>query len=122
MRHVRSALCLRHAAMPIFTAWTRAVPLLDADGRPQAAPASAHSDVPILVGADTTGAPHVDDFGYRFTDADGHSYWKLASGHDVKDAQGHVIAQPTFEQVMARTTSHDIRWRRRHLDRRFGQS
>jgi Ca2+-binding RTX toxin-like protein len=96
---VLDLVALRTAALPIFVAWAEAVPLLDADGNPVVPP--AHSDLAILMHTDASGAPVVDDFAYEFTDSQNNTYWKLASGDDVLDAQGAVIAHPTFAQVMA---------------------
>jgi hypothetical protein len=97
---------LRTAAMPIFDAWARAVQLPDANGNLHTVdPASGHQDVPVLLDTDATGATIVDDFAYQFTDPHGTTYYKLASGNDVKDAQGNVIAQPTFADVMAQTSA-----------------
>ena len=94
---------LRKAAMPIFDAWARAVQLPDANGHLQTIdPASNHSDVPVLLDTDSSGATVVDDFGYQVSDAQG-IYYQLASGNAVKDAQGNVIARPTFADVMAQT-------------------
>ncbi len=94
---------LRNAAMPIFDAWARAVQLPDANGNLHTVdPAAGHSDVPVLLDTDPTGATIVDDFAYRVTDSNG-TYFKLASGNPVKDAQGNVIAFPTFNDVMAQT-------------------
>jgi hypothetical protein len=98
---------LRTAAMPIFDGWASAVPLPDANGDPQTLdPAADHSDVPILVTTDATGNTTVLDFAYEATDAtSGATYWKLASGNPVTDAQGNVIAEPTLSEVMAQTPS-----------------
>src|SRR5579883_976103 len=97
---------LRSAAMPIFDGWAQAVPLPDANGDPHTLdPAADHSDVPILVTTDATGNTTVLDFAYAATDAGGNTYWKLASGNAVSDAQGNVIAEPTLADVMAQTPS-----------------
>src|SRR5579883_3061384 len=97
---------LRTAAMPIFDGWAQAVPLPDANGDPHTLdPAADHSDVPILVTTDATGNTTVLDFAYAATDAGGNTYWKLASGNAVSDAQGNVIAEPTLADVMAQTPS-----------------
>src|SRR5262249_31768935 len=88
---------VRQAALPIFVAWAKAAPLSYAFGTGQAAALGAgHTDVPILVHTDATGATVVDDFATSVTDAQGNTYWTLASGNPVLDAQGNVIAQPTF--------------------------
>jgi Ca2+-binding RTX toxin-like protein len=93
---------LRAAALPILEAWARAVPRPDADGNPQVVdPVAGHSEMPILVNTDASGVSTVSDFGYRFTDAQGHSYFKLANGAAVTDTHGNTIDQPTFAQVMA---------------------
>jgi Ca2+-binding RTX toxin-like protein len=92
---------LRTAALPIFVAWAQAVQLPDADGNPQAVdPAAGHSDVPILIETDAAGHVTVDDYAYKITDESG-SYWKLASGHFVVDAEGAIIGRPTVADVMA---------------------
>ena len=94
---------LRSAAMPIFDAWARAVQLPDASSNLQTIdPATGHSDVPILVATDATGTATVTDFAYRATDG-GNTYWKLASGNNVTDASGNIIAEPTLADVMAQT-------------------
>ena len=94
---------LRAAALPIFVAWAKAVKLPDASGNLQSVdPAAGHSDVAFLVHTDANGQVAVDDFGYQVTDGSG-SYWTLASGGSVKDAQGIIIARPTLAQVMAQT-------------------
>ena len=67
---------------------------------------SAHADIPILLETDAAGAPTVDDFAYLFTDGNDVSYWKLASGDDVRDAEGNVIEHPTFEDVMAQAPTN----------------
>jgi Ca2+-binding RTX toxin-like protein len=93
---------LRAAALPILNAWALAVPLLDTNGNPQVVqPSAGHSDLPIYVLTDSNGQTTVADFAYLFTDAEGSSYFKLASGVAVKDAQGQVIEHPTVADVMA---------------------
>lgn len=84
---------LRDAAVPILDAWAKAVQLPDANGVLQTVdPVASHTSMQILVHSDSLGNPVVDDFAYQATDSSGNTYWKLASGHDVKDAQGNVIA------------------------------
>jgi hypothetical protein len=100
---------LRAAAMPILDAWARAVQLPDADGVLHTVEPTAHSDVPVLVKTDAAGATTITDFAYRATDAAGITYWKLASGHDVLDAQGNVIAEPTLADVTAQHPA-DASW------------
>jgi hypothetical protein len=96
---------LRAAALPIFVAWAKAVQLPDANGNLQTIdPTSGHSDVPILIKTDPHGNVTVDDFGYLVSDASG-TYFKLASGANVLDANGNVISRPSFAQVMAQTPS-----------------
>ena len=81
------------------------MPLPDANGNLQTIdPATGHSDLPILVTTDATGTATVTDFAYTVTDS-GTTYWKLASGNNVTDASGNVIAEPTLAQVMAQTPS-----------------
>jgi Ca2+-binding RTX toxin-like protein len=92
---------LRAAALPIFDAWARAVQLPDANGNLQTVDPSAHSDVPILVVTDAAGNTTISDFAYRATDAQGNTFWKLASGHAIEDALGDVIDEPTLGDVMA---------------------
>jgi len=99
--NVPNLAALRAAALPIFVAWAKAVKLPDASGTLQVVdPAAGHSDVSILLSTDANGNATVDDFGYVATDASG-SYFKLASGALVRDADGNVIARPTFAQVLA---------------------
>lgn len=95
---------LRDASMPILTAWTLAVPLLDANGDPVSInPATGHANIPIRVSMEASGVTTVHDFAYEFTDANNHTYWKLASGGDVLDGNGDPIAQPTYEDVLAQS-------------------
>jgi hypothetical protein len=101
---------LRDAALPMFVAWARAVPLPDANGNPQIVdPATGHHDVPILVQTDASGNTSVVDFGYLVTDANG-SYYQLASGNAVRDSNNNVIARPTLADVMAQPGGSDTRW------------
>jgi Ca2+-binding RTX toxin-like protein len=106
---------LRNEVMPILTAWANAVQGIDDNGNPIPIPTTAHADVPILVsdnsggngtpsGVDTSLTLNVTDFAYEVTDGQG-SYWKLASGSAVLDANGNAIARPTLDQVMAQTPS-----------------
>lgn len=83
---------LRQAAAPILYAW--------------GAGGSGHSDVPVLYHTDENGKIIVDDFG--ILNASG--YWELASGDDVHDAQGQVIAEPTMADLLA-ITSGTSAWR-----------
>ncbi len=95
---------LRNAALPILEAWSNAVTLPGTTGNPQ------HSDVAIEVGTDSSGAMVVNDFAYLFTDDNGNTYYKLASGDPVKDADGDNLAQPTFDQVLAQPSSSNGQW------------
>jgi hypothetical protein len=89
---------LRAAATPILSAWAAASPLSVTTLAP-----GGHSDMPIFVASNGSGTT-VTDFAYEVTDAAG-SYWKLASGDTVLDANGAIIARPTFDQVLAQTSS-----------------
>jgi Ca2+-binding RTX toxin-like protein len=91
---------LRTDITPLLTAWTNAVQGVDANGNPLPITTESHADVPILVSTDSTGAMTVVDFAYEITDAQG-SYWALASGDTVTDANGNPIARPTLAQVEA---------------------
>ncbi|HZB42366.1 MAG TPA: hypothetical protein VE487_15445, partial [Ilumatobacter sp.] len=90
---------LRERVTPILTAWAAASRAINPDGTLSAVTPSGHADLPILVRT-TEGGESVDDFAYQVTDAEG-SYYRLASGAAVRDAEGEVIARPTLEQVMA---------------------
>lgn len=88
---------LRDALTPILTAWANASPV---NGRP---PLLAHDDVPILVNV-VGGLEEVSDFAYSVTDpVTSQTYWKLASGTVVKDANGAAIDRPTLQQIQADT-------------------
>ena len=101
---------LRAAAMPIFTAWAEAVELPDADGNPQIIdPAAGNSDVALLISSDGDSNTTVYDYAYLKTDG-GNSYWALASGNHVYDADGNIIAEPTFAQVLAQPTTNGQTW------------
>ena len=105
---------LRQEIMPILAAWAKAVQGIDDNGNPIPIPATHHADVPILVSDNSGGATpstvdtsltlNVTDFAYEVTDGQG-SYWALASGSPVLDAQGNTIARPTLDQVMGQTES-----------------
>ncbi len=100
---------LRAEALPIFQAWAQAVPLLDADGNPVTVQPNSHHDIAVLVRDGSGSAPVIDDYAYLYDDGNGNTYWKLASGTDVLDAQGAVIDQPTFADVLAQTAT-DGQW------------
>jgi len=97
---------LRSAAMPILTAWAAAVPLRDADGAWHAATPLSHTGIAYLTPNASPGS--VDDFAYQVT-AGGLTFWKLAGGDDVKDANGNVIALPTLQQILAQQSA-DGQW------------
>ncbi len=48
------------------------------------------------------------DFVSRTTDAARNTYWRLASGHSVIDAQRNVVAEPTSVQVMAQQPANAV--------------
>jgi Ca2+-binding RTX toxin-like protein len=95
---------LRGDITPILTAWANAVQGVDSNGNPLTIATQSHADVPILVATDGTGAETVTDFAYEVTDSQG-SYWKLASGTQVTDAQGNVIERPTLAQITSEPPS-----------------
>jgi len=97
---------LRSAAMPILTAWAAAVPLRDADGVWHAATPLSHTGIAYLTLTASPGS--VNDFAYQVT-AGGLTFWKLASGDDVKDANGNVIGFPTLQQILAQQSA-DGQW------------
>jgi hypothetical protein len=100
---------LRADITPILTAWATAVPGIDLNGNPLTIATQSHAEVPILVSivsTDATGATTVVDFAYEVTDAQG-SYWALASGDAVTDANGKPIARPTLVQVEAQAAAED---------------
>jgi Ca2+-binding RTX toxin-like protein len=101
---------LRAAATPILYAWAQAVQLPDANGNLQVVPlAAGHSDLAILVNTSSSGLQTVADFAYRLTYAQGISYFKLASGAPVRDAQGQVIDYPTFDDGWHKPAGPDSR-------------
>jgi hypothetical protein len=97
---------LRDDITPILTAWANAVEGVDDNGNPLPITTESHADVPILVSTDSTGAMTVVDFAYEVTDSLG-SYWALASGDAVLDANGNPIARPTLAQVEAQAPAGD---------------
>jgi hypothetical protein len=57
---------LRQTALPIFAAWPHAVPLLDAEGKPQIVDSPAgHTDIPFVYASNGT---DLADFAYQGTD------------------------------------------------------
>jgi hypothetical protein len=90
---------LRERVTPILTAWAAASQVINPDGTLSSVAPSGHAALPILVSTTESGTS-VDDFAYQVSDAQG-SYFKLASGVPVRDPDGHTIARPTLEQVMA---------------------
>jgi Ca2+-binding RTX toxin-like protein len=102
---------LRAAATPIFTAWAEAVELPDANGNPQVIdPAAGNSDVALLISSDADSNATVYDYAYQATDGSGNKYWALASGNHVYDQNGNLIAEPTFTQVLAQSTTNGQTW------------
>src|SRR5262249_40285023 len=61
---------------------------------------------PVLVSADGTA---LLDRAIYVEDASG-GYWTLKSGAAVLDADGHAIARPTMEQVLAQLTTGGAHW------------
>ena len=91
---------LRNAAMTVFSAWAAAVPLTNTMLAP-----GGYGDVNILVTSEN-GIPEVTDYAYQVTGTDPATgdtvtYWALASGTPVLDANGNVIEYPTLAQVEA---------------------
>ena len=102
---------LRAAAMPIFTAWAEAVELPDANGTLQVVdPTVGNSDIAVEVTTDSDSNTTVVDYAYQYNDGSGDTYWRLASNASVYDADGNVIAQPTFAQVLAQPVSDGATW------------
>ena len=81
---------LRAAAMPVLAGW--------ADASPASGSVGSNSDIPILVDRSGGGAT-LSDFAILVTDGQG-SFWALASGADVLDAQSEVIERPTYQEVI----------------------
>jgi Ca2+-binding RTX toxin-like protein len=102
---------LRMQALPILAGWALASPLGDGDRDPNtSAPRlNSHQDMHILVIDGSHGRDEVIDFAYQTTktlfDGNGDpytiSYWKLATGAAVKDANGDTIQYPTLAEVLA---------------------
>ena len=102
---------LRMQALPILAGWALASPLGDGDRDPNtSAPRlNPHQDMHILVIDGPHGRDEVIDFAYQTTktlfDGNGDpytiSYWKLATGAAVKDANGDTIQYPTLAEVLA---------------------
>ena len=85
---------LRVAARPILTAWANAVPV------PAGTPGTTPRPDFHVVSEETVNGITIDDYLVKFTDAQG-TYWGVASGRAIKDADGNVINRPTQAQVLA---------------------
>ena len=71
---------------------------------------SDRPEAPYLVSVDAEGVVTILDHGVYLEDASG-GYWQLASGTDILDGTGAVIARPGLEDVLAQTTATGESWR-----------
>lgn len=96
---------LRSTVMPILNGWAASVSV------PAGHPGTeARIDVPVLVNTAGGGdGVEVVDFGVQREDAQG-TYWVLASGDDVLDAQSQVIARPTYQDILDQAPGTDEAW------------
>ncbi len=86
---------LRTAMLPVLNAWAAAIEV------PPGSPGTdARQDLYVLTRSTVKEGIKAVDYAIEVTGGEG-SYWKLASGHKIKDAFGVTITQPTFEQVTA---------------------
>lgn len=95
---------LRGAVMPILNGWVDSVDVPAGEPGTQ-----ARIDVPILLETAIGNGTTVLDFGVQRSDAQG-TYWELASGDDVLDEFGVVIARPTYSDIVNQTTGSDEVW------------
>ena len=94
---------LRERAMPVMTEWANALPY---------AGSSPNPDVLVLV-EQTPDGQEVRDFALEVTEevtlSDGttgtYTFWKLASGNDVRDSLDVLIELPTKADVLAQITA-----------------
>lgn len=87
---------LRNDALSVFAGWISSVPLTNASLAP-----GHHPDVWIEL---TNNGSQVNASDYLYTavnPSNGATYYKLGSGKAVLDANGNVIAYPTFAQATA---------------------
>ena len=99
---------LRQRILPILASWARASEIINTDGTLASVPPAGHADLPVLETTSESGIA-VSDFAFAVTDAQG-SFWKLASGGAVKDAQGNAILRPTLAQVLAQLPASGGQW------------
>ncbi|MEA2997061.1 MAG: hypothetical protein QOG74_2610, partial [Alphaproteobacteria bacterium] len=108
---------LRVAARPILAAWANAVPV-----PPGTAGTTPRPDFHVVT-EETVNGIVVDDYLIKITDQQG-TYWGVASGRTIKDADGNDIARPTQAQVLAdpppqgswsQITGADIQFLERYL-------
>ncbi len=118
--NVPDLVALRAAATPILKAWAEASPLGDHDRDPATTPLKLkpHTDLHLLVSMDDKGHQRVVDFAFqtssRMTNAQGQtvtvSHWALASGAEVRDANGQPIAFPSLAQLLAADVLEGTAW------------
>ncbi len=89
---------LRDQAVPIFSAWV--------GGRYE-----TRELAPVLLSAD--GAERVDHGVYNEDGSGG--YWTLASGSDILDGDGNVIARASLEDVLVAATAGGATWELQQL-------
>ncbi len=65
---------------------------------------------PYRVSVDAEGVVSILDHGVYVEDASG-GYWQLASGADILDSSGAVLARPSLDDVLAQTTAAGESWR-----------
>ena len=85
---------LRTAARPILNAWMEAVPV------PTGTPGTALRSDFQIVAEETVDGIVIHDYLVKRADTQG-TYWGVASGRSIRDANGYVIERPSREQVLA---------------------
>lgn len=95
---------LRAAVDPILNGWVASVSVPSGEPGTQ-----ARIDVPIRIETSIGNEASVLDFGVQRSDAQG-TYWELASGDDVLDGLGNIIARPTYSDVISQSVNAGEEW------------